>query len=57
LFAGFFIFALSDFGSTAALGILLSLTLLIAMITNLLLLPSIMLSIEGKMAKKLLKVK
>jgi hypothetical protein len=30
---------------------------LIAMITNLLLLPSIMLSIEGKMAKKLLKVK
>jgi predicted RND superfamily exporter protein len=57
LFAGFIIFALSDFGSTAALGILLSLTLLIAMLTNLLLLPAIMLSIEGKMAKKLLKLK
>lgn len=56
LFAGFIIFALSDFGSTAALGILLSLTLMVAMITNLLLLPAIMLSIEGKMAKKLLKV-
>ncbi len=54
LFAGFSIFALSDFGSTAALGILLSLTLIIAMITNLLLLPAIMLSIEGKIAKKLL---
>jgi hypothetical protein len=57
LFAGFIIFALSDFGSTAALGILLSLTLLIAMLTNLLLLPAIMLSIEGKMAKKLLKLR
>jgi hypothetical protein len=35
----------------------LSLTLLIAMLTNLLLLPAIMLSIEGKMAKKLLKLR
>ncbi|MCZ2249148.1 MAG: MMPL family transporter [Bacteroidia bacterium] len=57
LFVGFFIFALSDFGSTATLGILLSVTLLVAMCTNLLLLPSIMLSIEGKIAKKLLKIK
>jgi hypothetical protein len=54
LFAGFSVFALSAFGSTASLGILLSLTLIVAMVTNLLLLPAIMLSIEGKMAKKLL---
>ncbi len=56
LFAGFFIFALSDFGSTVSLGILLSITLMVAMITNLLLLPAMMLSIEGKIAKKLLQI-
>lgn len=44
LFAGFSIFTLSDFGGTSALGFLTSITLLIAMITNLVLLPSLILS-------------
>lgn len=44
LFSGFAIFILSDFGGTAALGFLTSVTLLIAMITNLVLLPSLILS-------------
>lgn len=44
LFAGFSIFTLSDFGGTSSLGFLTSITLLIAMITNLVLLPSLILS-------------
>ena len=44
LFAGFSIFTLSDFGGTSSLGFLTSITLLIAMVTNLLLLPSLILS-------------
>lgn len=52
LFAGFVIFAWSDFGGTVALGILTSTTLLIAMITNLVLLPSLLLSFDdGKRSK------
>jgi uncharacterized protein len=43
LFAGFIIFAGSGFGGTIALGILTSTTLLIAMITNLVVLPSLLL--------------
>ncbi|HBH24698.1 MAG TPA: hypothetical protein DDY13_14915 [Cytophagales bacterium] len=43
LFAGFVIFAISDFGGTKYLGILTSITLLIAMFTNLLVLPSLLL--------------
>jgi predicted RND superfamily exporter protein len=46
LFFGFSIFTLSSFGGTMALGLLVSLTLLIAMITNLLLLPSLLLSLH-----------
>ncbi|MEL7001245.1 MAG: efflux RND transporter permease subunit [Bacteroidota bacterium] len=46
LFAGFVIFAGSDFGGTVALGILTSITLLIAMITNLILLPSLLLTFD-----------
>ncbi len=38
LFFGFGIFALSDFGGTVALGILVSITLLAAMLSNLILL-------------------
>lgn len=45
LFFGFSIFSISSFGGTAALGILISLTLMMAMFTNLLLLPSILLSL------------
>ncbi|MEJ2003586.1 MAG: MMPL family transporter, partial [Cyclobacteriaceae bacterium] len=46
LFAGFVIFAWSDFGGTIALGILTSITLLIAMCTNLILLPSLLLTFD-----------
>lgn len=42
LFAGFIIFSASDFGGTVALGILTSTTLLIAMFTNLILLPALL---------------
>lgn len=48
LFAGFVIFTLSDFGGTSALGFLTSITLLIAMVTNLVLLPSLILSFFPK---------
>jgi predicted RND superfamily exporter protein len=51
LFAGFFIFAISDFGGTVALGLLTSLTLVFSMITNLTLLPSFLLWM-GKSSKK-----
>ncbi len=44
LFFGFVIFAFSSYGGTAALGQLTSLTLLIALFTNLLLLPSLLIS-------------
>ncbi|WCT11929.1 efflux RND transporter permease subunit [Mucilaginibacter jinjuensis] len=51
LFFGFGIFAASTFGGTVALGILLSITLLIAMITNLTLLPAFLLSLEKRNKK------
>ena len=46
LFFGFSIFIASDFGGTVALGLLVSVTLLFAMTANLLLLPSLILSLE-----------
>ena len=46
LFFGFFIFVASDFGGTIALGSLVSITLLFAMLSNLLLLPALLLSLE-----------
>jgi predicted RND superfamily exporter protein len=46
LFAGFVIFAWSDFGGTVALGILTSVTLLIAMLTNLILLPALLITFD-----------
>ena len=52
LFFGFLIFVASDFGGTIALGFLVSVTLLFAMLTNLLLLPSLLLSLEKKVTKK-----
>ncbi len=51
LFCGFAIFSASSFGGTVALGILVSLTLLLSLFTNLLLLPSILLSIHKKSIK------
>ena len=52
LFFGFSIFSVSSFGGTAALGILISLTLLMSLITNLVLLPAILLSIANKKQNK-----
>lgn len=52
LFCGFFIFSASDFGGTAALGILISLTLLIAMCSNLIFLPTLLLSLEKRIITK-----
>jgi len=45
LFFGFGIFAASSFGGTAAMGVMVSITLLVAMCTNLILLPALMLSV------------
>ena len=52
LFCGFGIFTASSFGGTAALGILVSLTLLIAYCSNLILLPCFLLSLEKKLTTK-----
>jgi len=52
LLAGFSVFILSSFGGTQALGALVSTTLLCAMLTNLLLLPSLLLSLERSIANK-----
>lgn len=49
LFFGFGVFASSDFGGTQALGILVSLTLMVAMFANLILLPSFLMSFEKAM--------
>ncbi|TAG31457.1 MAG: RND transporter [Sphingobacteriia bacterium] len=48
LVAGFIIFCFSDFGGTKALGWLTSLTLLVGTITNLILLPVLIISISRK---------
>jgi hypothetical protein len=52
LFFGFLIFITSDFGGTVALGFLVSVTLLIAMLTNLLLLPALLLTYEKVLERK-----
>lgn len=52
LFCGFGIFAASKFGGTAALGILISVTLLIAYCSNLILLPCFLLSLEKRLTNK-----
>ncbi|TYB76121.1 MMPL family transporter [Bizionia saleffrena] len=52
LFFGFSIFMISSFGGTVALGALVSITLLFAMLSNLLLLPSLLLSLERSIANK-----
>ena len=49
LFSGFGLFVFSDFGGTQALGMLISFTLLVAVFTNLLILPSMLLSFEKTM--------
>ncbi|GAA4234991.1 MMPL family transporter [Postechiella marina] len=52
LFFGFSVFTISSFGGTVALGALVSATLLFAMLSNLLLLPSLLLSLERNIANK-----
>jgi predicted RND superfamily exporter protein len=52
LFAGFMIFSFSEFGGTKALGWLTSLTLVLAMITNLTILPALLLWMEKALLKK-----
>lgn len=52
LFFGFSVFTISSFGGTVALGALVSATLLFAMLANLLLLPSLLLSLERSIANK-----
>ncbi len=52
LFFGFLVFTVSNFGGTIALGGLVSGTLLIAMFSNLILLPSLLLSLQDKIANK-----
>lgn len=52
LFFGFLVFTVSSFGGTIALGGLVSVTLLFAMVSNLLLLPSLLLSLERSIANK-----
>lgn len=52
LFCGFSVFTFSSFGGTQALGLLISITLLIAMITNLLILPSLLMTLDRLVTTK-----
>jgi predicted RND superfamily exporter protein len=53
LFFGFGIFVASEFGGTAAMGLLTSITLFVAMLANLLLVPSVLMGLarRGKISK------
>jgi len=52
LLFGFSVFTLSEFGGTVALGGLVSITLLFGMLTNLILLPSLVLSLNRSIANQ-----
>lgn len=52
LFFGFSVFMISSFGGTVALGGLVSATLVFAMVSNLLLLPALLLSLEKTIANE-----
>ncbi|MCD6660180.1 MAG: MMPL family transporter [Lentimicrobium sp.] len=52
LFLGFSIFTLSTFGGTQSMGFLVSFTLLIALFSNLLLLPSLLLSLDRRITTR-----
>ena len=52
LFCGFGIFSFSSFGGTAALGILISITLFVSYCSNLILLPCFLLSLEHRLEIK-----
>ncbi|PKP31653.1 MAG: transporter [Bacteroidetes bacterium HGW-Bacteroidetes-16] len=55
LFFGFYIFTLSSFGGTEALGYLVSFTLIVALLSNLFLLPSLLLSLDQRLITKAFK--
>jgi predicted RND superfamily exporter protein len=55
LFFGFSVFIISDFGGTQALGILVSMTLLVAMVSNLILLPSFLLTLDRFLTNRTFK--
>ena len=55
LFFGFLMFTFSQFGGTKALGLLVSLTLLIAMFANLMILPSLLLGMEKKITNRAMR--
>jgi len=55
LFFGFSVFVFSQFGGTQALGLLVSTTLLIAISTNLILVPTVLLSLTKRFTAKVLQ--
>ena len=55
LFFGFGIFSISSFGGTSALGVLVSITLLLAMFVNLVLLPTLLMSLDKSITNKAFK--
>jgi len=52
LFCGFSMFTFSQFGGTKALGLLVSMTLMVAVITNLIVLPSLLLTLDRLLTSK-----
>ncbi len=52
LVLGFSVFIVSSFGGTQALGILISTTLLIAMFFNMMVLPSLLLTLDKRLTSK-----
>ena len=52
LFCGFMMFSISEFDGSRSLGILVSVTLFVAMFTNLLLLPSLLLRFNDYLTTK-----
>ncbi len=52
LFFGFIVFVFSDFGGTQALGYLSAITYFVALFTNLILLPCLLLSLERKLTTR-----
>lgn len=52
LFFGFLMFVFSQFGGTKALGLLVSITIMVGMATNLIILPALLLTLERKFSMR-----
>lgn len=52
LFFGFLMFVFSQFGGTKALGLLVSITIMVGMATNLIILPALLLTLERKFSTR-----